>query len=201
MNELRRKLKDQAPWLQQEAEAHLEADNPWDTTVAMGLYLRYRELPRGRKAEIVRGFLEGVADEEFQWPWEWFRAKEASGREKILRLFAQEVSMLLEKMEWLQGTMSTGGSDWGANLVSYLRRVDDAECVAVFLRGYQYEEEVRELCAPLLEQGEAFMGGLPASVLIEDERLCCLAWADCFAWWAGPTGRTLRPIRKINSKE
>ena len=85
MEELRRRIAEQEEWLRREVGVHLEAESPWDNAVAVGMYLRYREIPRERRKAVVESFLRGEMDEDYSWPWLWFRKLPASEQEMIFR--------------------------------------------------------------------------------------------------------------------
>lgn len=172
-------------WLKEQILLRLEAGTPWDVAVAAGLYLRWRSLPGPQAKDIVQQLLQGKSPPDFDRPWQWCRSLDASQIETLQRLMAEEISLLVEKMEPIEETVNPDDKRWCAELLDWLHRRDDLEGIWLLLRERGEEETLRSSRDALDQRGELWLASLPETPsLLHDPRVQRWQSLGGALWWS-----------------
>lgn len=178
-------------WLIAAVGARLAADDPWNQTVAVGLYSRLRR-PFGEETRpFVASILAGKPAADLVRAPRWARELTPSQVDTLRRLALAEIDLVANKLEALDGEWQPDDADMVGELVELCQRRDDIEAVWGMIVDDAVAAELASALATVDERGMRFVASIPERLELADERLWRSRANGVEGWWvscAAPPG-------------
>jgi hypothetical protein len=188
-----------AGWVQETGDAWLiaavgervAADDPWNHTVAVGLYSRLRR-PFGEETRrFVASILAGKPAADLVRAARWARELTPPQIDTLRRLTLAEIDLVGDRLAALDEEWQPDDADMVGELVELCHRRDDIEAVWQLIRDDAVAAELAGALEPLDERGMRFVASLPERLELADERLWRARANGVEGWWvscAAPPG-------------